>query len=133
MIVCRPRQDYARKWKISAAFNVSQHDKVPLKLFQKTLGCGAVRKGGNNGWYYEVQRLSDIRSIIIPFFTRFPLSGKKQQGFLTFKSAVTLLAQKPLSNDSFKTLITLRETMNGKGKRRYDSNKILRDYTPNPE
>lgn len=54
MIVCRPRSDYKRNWKVSAAFNVSQHDKLPLDLFQATLSCGTIRKAGNNGWYYEV-------------------------------------------------------------------------------
>jgi hypothetical protein len=75
MIVCRRRGDYVRKWKISAAFNVSQKDRAPLELFRETLGCGTIRRAGNNGWYWEVNRLSDIRTRVIPFFERFPLLG----------------------------------------------------------
>ena len=30
MVICRRRDDYARKWKVSAAFNVSQKDRAPL-------------------------------------------------------------------------------------------------------
>ena len=59
MLVCRRRGDYARKWKISAAFNVSQKDRVPLELFRETLGCGTIRKAGNGGWYWEVNRLPE--------------------------------------------------------------------------
>src|SRR5437588_12356942 len=44
MIVCRRRGDYARSWKLSAAFNVSQSDRAPLDLFRETLGCGSMRK-----------------------------------------------------------------------------------------
>ena len=62
MIVVRRRADYGRKWKISAAFNVSQSDRAPLELFMETLGCGSMRKAGNGGWYWEVNDLSDIRS-----------------------------------------------------------------------
>jgi hypothetical protein len=34
LIVCRRRGDYRRSFKLSAAFNVSQHDRVPLDLFR---------------------------------------------------------------------------------------------------
>ena len=53
MVVCRPRGDYARRWKLSAAFNVSQHDRAPLDLFCETLACGSMRKAGNAGWYWR--------------------------------------------------------------------------------
>jgi len=49
MLVCRRRGDYSRKWKISAAFNVSQQDLEPLELFRETLGCGSLRRGGGGG------------------------------------------------------------------------------------
>jgi hypothetical protein len=67
MIVCRPRVDYTRRWKISAAFNVSQNDRAPLELFQEALACGSMRKAGNGGWYWEVNRLLDIHTRIILF------------------------------------------------------------------
>src|SRR5204862_687397 len=65
MIVCRKRGDYGRKWKLSAAFNVSQCDPTPLELFRDTLGCGSLRRAGDTrsgggGWDWEVNRLSDI-------------------------------------------------------------------------
>ena len=57
MVVARRRSDYTTKWKLSAAFNVSQKDRVPLDLFRETLGCGTIRKAGNDGWYWEVNNL----------------------------------------------------------------------------
>jgi hypothetical protein len=81
MLVCRPRGDYSRRWKISAAFNVSQMDRAPLDLFCETLACGSIRRAGNGGWYWEVNNLSDIQARVIPFFRRFPLVGSKALDF----------------------------------------------------
>jgi LAGLIDADG endonuclease len=132
MIVCRPRVDYRRGWKISAAFNVSQHDPAPLELFRKELGCGSIRKAGNDGWYFEVNSLREIRSVIIPFFSRFRLVGTKAIDFELFEAAVAILSKGDLSDDDYREVLRLRELMNRGGKRRYTMERILRDYTPNP-
>jgi hypothetical protein len=132
MIVCRKRADYGRKWKLSAAFNVSQHDRAPLDLFHETLGCGSLRRAGNNGWYWEVNRLSDISCCIVPFFERFPLVGQKANDFGLFRSAVALLSKPVVSDTDYVRIIQLREGMNRGGKRRYSAARILRDYTPTP-
>jgi LAGLIDADG endonuclease len=132
MVVCRKRADYGRKWKLSAAFNVSQTDPTPLELFRETLGCGSLRRAGNGGWYWEVNRLSDISSLIVPFFERFPLVGQKANDFELFKSAVALLHQPVVSDTDYVRIIQLREGMNRGGKRRYSAERILRDYTPTP-
>ena len=130
MLVCRRRGDYGRKWKISAAFNVSQHDRAPLELFCETLGCGSLRRAGNGGWYWEVNRLSDLASVVVPFFERFPLVGAKAEDFARWRQAVRLLERGVLSDTDYRTVLALREGMNrgGKGRRRMDG--ILRDYTP---
>ena len=130
MIVCRPRGDYARRWKLSAAFNVSQRDRAPLDLFQETLACGSMRKAGNGGWYWEVNRLADIRTQIVPFFRRFPLVGSKAHDFECFAKAAELLAKEAMSDADYRQVLLLREQMNRGGKRRYTIERILRDYTP---
>jgi hypothetical protein len=130
MLVCRRRDDYGRKWKISAAFNVSQHDREPLDLFRDTLGCGTLRRAGNGGWYWEVNRLPDIRDRVVPFFERFPLVGQKARDFELFRSAVALLSKPVVSDTDYVTILELRDQMNRGGKRRYTSARILRDYTP---
>ena len=130
MLVCRRRDDYGRKWKLSAAFNVSQKDRAVLEIFMDVLGCGSIRKAGNDGWYYEVNRLADLRDRVVPFFERFPLIGPKAHDFKLFRSAVALLAQPVVGETDYVTVLTLREFMNGGGKRRYSMARILRDYTP---
>lgn len=130
MIVCRPRDDYDRRWKLSAAFNVSQKVRAPLDLFREALGCGTMRRAGNNGWYWEVNRLSDIQNIVVPFFERFPLVGTKARDFERFKRAVALLSQRDLSETDFVAVVDLRDQMNNGGKRKYTRERILRDYTP---
>ena len=130
MVVARRRSDYTVKWKLSAAFNVSQKDRVPLDLFRETLGCGTIRKAGNDGWYWEVNSLSDIQTRIVPFFERFPLIGKKAEDFDRFRAAARFLSRKDLSCQDYAEVLALREGMNGGGKRRYTMQRILRDYTP---
>jgi LAGLIDADG endonuclease len=132
MIVCRPRVDYRRGWKISAAFNVSQRDLAPLELFRETVGCGMIRKAGNDGWYLEVNSLSEISRTIVPFFRRFPLVGKKAEDVRLFAQAVEILSQPIVTDDDIRYVLHLREQMNNGGKRRYSMERILRDYTPNP-
>ena len=133
MIVCRPRDDYGKKWKLSAAFNVSQNDRAPLDLFRETLGVGTMRRAGAGGWYWEVNRLSDIRSVVIPFFDRFPLVGMKALDFDRFKRATEILSKGVLSEAEFISVVNLREEMNNGGKRKYSQERILRDYTPGPQ
>ena len=132
MLVCRPRGDYPRGWKISAAFNASQRDVIPLELLQRTFCCGTIRRAGNGGWYYEVNALRDIQSAVVPFFRRFPLVGQKALEFEMFERAVELLSA-GLSDATFVEVLQIREGMNGGGKRRHTMEKILRDYTPNFE
>ena len=130
MIVCRRRGDYTRSWKLSAAFNVSQKDRAPLELFSETLACGSMRQAGNHGWYWEVNRLSDIQARIVPFFRRFPLVGSKALDFELFARAAELLSKKSMTDSDYEQVLLLREQMNRGGKRRYTTERILRDYTP---
>ena len=132
MLVCRRRQHQSRSFRISAAFNVSQHDRVPLDLFRETLGCGTMRQAGNGGWYWEVNRLSDLTDQIVPFFDRFPIVGTKAEDYLFWRSAVALLNTDRLSDQDYRQVLALRERMNRGGKRSYRMDGILRDYTPSP-
>jgi LAGLIDADG endonuclease len=109
---------------------MSQKDRVPLELFRDTLECGSIRRAGNDGWYWEVNRLSDITSRVVPFFDRFPLVGRKGEDYRLFRNAVALLDKGALSDTDYVSVLELRERMNGGGKRRYTAARILRDYTP---
>jgi hypothetical protein len=130
MIVCRKRGDYRRSWKLSAAFNVSQHDRAPLDVFRATLRCGTMRRAGNGGWYWEVNRLSDLSATIVPFFERFPLVGTKADDYARWADAVRILERGALSESDYHQVLALREGMNRGGKRRYRMDGILRGHTP---
>jgi hypothetical protein len=132
MIVCRRRGDARRGFRLSAAFNVSQRDRVPLELFKETLACGSLRGGGNAGWYWEVNGLSELAERIVPFFDRFPVVGQKAEDYLLWRSAIALLAAGALTDQDYRHVLALRERMNRGGKRRYRMDGILRDYTPGP-
>ena len=130
MVICRRRSGSPRGFRLSAAFNVSQHDPAPLELFRDTLRCGTMRRAGNGGWYWEVNALQDQIERIVPFFERFPLVGAKAQDFALWSQAVRLLGAPGLSDQDYRAVLSLREKMNRGGKRRYRMTGILRDYTP---
>jgi hypothetical protein len=132
MLVCRKRDASARGFRISAAFNVSQHDREPLDLFREVVGCGTLRQAGNGGWYWEVNRLSDLARQIVPFFDRFPIVGAKAEDYRLWKEAVLLLHAGRLSDQDYRQVLALRERMNRGGKRSHRMDGILRDYTPSP-
>ena len=121
-----------RRFRISAAFNVSQKDLVPLELFRARVECGTLRQAGNGGWYREVIRLPNLVQRIVPFCDRFPIVGQKAQDFRLWRSAVALLDAGGLSDQDYVKVLALRERMNRGGKRRHRMHGILRDYTPSP-
>jgi hypothetical protein len=130
MIVCRRRGSRGREWRLSAAFNVSQHDRAPLDLFCETLRITPQSRerrlvlGGQPPLGYHRPHC--------PFFERFPLVGQKANDFDLFRSAVALLSKPVVSDTDYVRIIQLREGMNRGGKRRYSAARILRDYTPTP-
>ena len=89
-----------------------------------------MRKAGNGGWYWEVNGLSDIQARVVPFFRRFPLVGTKAHDFDLFAQAAELLGHEVLSDAEYRQVLLLREQMSRGGKRRYTTERILRDYTP---
>jgi hypothetical protein len=107
-------------------------DRVPLELLRETLGCGSLRRAGNGGWYWEVNRLSDLAGRIVPFFDRFPIVGLKADDYWLWRSAVLLLASGSLSDADYVKVLALRKRMNRGGKRSHRMDGILRDYTPSP-
>lgn len=89
-----------------------------------------MRRAGNDGWYWEVNRLTDLQTRIVPFFDRFPVVGQKAMDYRCWREAVRLLAAGSLSDRDYHQVLALRERMNRGGKRRHRMDGILRDYTP---
>ena len=126
----RKRRDYTRApWKVSLCFNVSQRDEVILRMFQRHLECGTMRTRADGVWYFEVNRLEEIASNVIPFFERFGfLSAKKQRDFSKFQKLALLMKDgQHLSHDGLRSMLSIRSDMNDGGARRrkYSDEQIL--------
>ena len=120
-------KDFKTGWKISLSFNISQRDETVLQLFKKNLQCGSFRKRADGVTYYEVRRIDELQSIVIPFFERFQLkSAAKRKQFEVFREIVGLVAEKQhLTTDGIKKIFALRETTHVGRKRKYTLEQIL--------
>ena len=88
----KKRDDYLTGWKITAAFNISQKEKLPLTFIKKHLSCGTIRSRQDGVWAYEVTSINSFMTRIIPFFDTFPsVSVLKKTAFQNFKNIVLLL------------------------------------------
>ena len=127
----RIRNDYTIGWKINPSFSIAQRDQMVLKLFQKTLGCGRIRKGNIEGiYYFEVLDLTDLKSKIIPFFQEYTfLSEIGLEKFQRFCKTVDILSFPPDTKQRLLSRVDLTEILllqrNQNRKTRYTSQQIL--------
>lgn len=131
----RKRKDYRNPWKVSLCFNISQKDKKILSEIKNILGCGTLRGRPDNVWYYEVNNLKDINSIIIPYFQKYGfISEKKKRDFQIFVELASIINKKQhLSIVGIKQILLLRAKMNDGGKRKYSENQIIDEILKNPQ
>lgn len=131
----RKRKDYKQPWKISLCFNVSQRDKVILSLFKKHLECGTLRQRKDGVWYFEVNNLKAIQRNVIPFFRKYRfLSSKKKRDFSKFIELEKLISEgRHLTILGIKEILSIRNTMNDGGKRKYSEQDILKAIQESPE
>lgn len=131
----RPRPDFKTSWKVSACFNVSQKDRLILSLFNEYLECGTLRGRPDGVWYFEVNNLAELVTNVIPFFKKYPfLSGKKRNDFDNFQQIVNLIRLGGhLSKDGIIRILELRNNMNGKGKRKFTDQEIMRSLMESSE
>lgn len=130
MIVFRKRKDYSQPWKVSAAFNVSQRERVILAQFKRYLQCGTLRERSDGVWYFEVNNLTAITEHVIPFFKKYRFrSAKKKRDFSLFCEAVDLIRQgEHLHHNGIEKLLAIRRKMNDGGKRKYTDAEILQTF-----
>jgi LAGLIDADG endonuclease len=131
----RPRPEFKASWKVSACFNVSQKDKVILALFKKHLQCGTLRGRPDGVWYFEVDNLTSLTENVIPFFRKYHfLSAKKKSDFAMFQQAIVLIRQDHhLTKEGILKILTIRNKMNGAGKRKFTDEEIMRTLKESSE
>jgi len=113
----RKRKDYRTGWKFSLHFNISNADKAVMEQCKKYLQCGKIRtikKNEKPFYIFEVSDRNTLRTIIIPFFTRFSfLSNKKKAEFRVFDNVLYFMEQTPVCDrDRLEKLLEYRRQLN---------------------
>jgi hypothetical protein len=98
-------------------FSITQHtrDEVLLTKFIDLLGCGKIDKPLTrpDETNYRVNKFSDIKDKIIPFFLKYPLQGIKFRDYLDFVKASDIIAVKGhLTPEGIKKINSLKSGMN---------------------
>ena len=102
------------KWRVSAYFSIHIHIKdLPLlKLIQKTLGVGKVRKNSKSTVLFRVSNLQE-QQVIIDHFDKYPLISAKYSDFLLFKQCYNLIKQKEhLTQAGLVKILALKYNLN---------------------
>lgn len=99
-------------------FILTQHvrDLSLMQAVASYFGCGKVNQDSKAA-YFVVQRLTDIKDIIIPFFDKYPLLGVKVNDYADFKSVANLMVGKAhLTKEGLETIRDIKNGMNTKRK-----------------
>jgi hypothetical protein len=116
-------------WETKPSFSVSQNHyrSEVLYLIQGRLGCGNMRRDfSDQTLKYEVRKLEDLVTKVIPFFDRCPLLSGKQKDFLLFRQICPMIQNGDhLNAKGFTKILELAVQMNESGRRRYKQETIL--------
>ncbi len=78
------------------AISLRRDDIVTLSLIQSYLSCGAVdlrnpHPPSKPQAVFRIDKISDLATVLVPHFEKFPLFAKKDGDFLLWKRAVNLI------------------------------------------
>lgn len=94
-------------------------DRKVLEYINNTLGCGRLNTE-RDVLVFTISQLSDIETILIPLFEKFPLNTTKYLDYLNFKKAFFMFKNRKSSAlnlpDLLQEIIALKDTMNDKRK-----------------
>ncbi len=102
-------------WKAQFVIVDSPDKEDLLKQIQNTLNCGRLHISGTQ-LRYSVQAIDELHNLIIPFFEKHQLSGRKKQDFELWSEAIKILYQnkgKSLNQwpkDLFQQLINIQKS-----------------------
>jgi hypothetical protein len=107
-----------QKTVISFRFGIKLHidDKEALEFIKYRLNCGNIFTHPDlRSASFELNNISDIKTILIPLFDKFPLNGVKYLDYLAFKKAIDIKFDESISKSKKLELITaLKDSMNTK-------------------
>jgi hypothetical protein len=125
------------KWQVRPEFAVVQSvsSRDVLEELVRFFGCGKVfrnRRHDNHRedlFRYCVQRIGDLRDVIVPFFRENPLRTSKRYNFEKFAEIVKLMElRRHLSIAGLIEIAEIAQTMNHR--KPSEVLRILRDHTP---
>lgn len=121
------------------AFEVEMiiEDKPLLESLQETFGCGQIyvlnyeRYGWRPHVKYVVKNHKDITKIIIPFFKKYRLQGKKRHDFEYFCQAADIFrSNKHLLKEELEELREIQSKMNLRNRLKWSSAKVRENREP---
>ncbi len=104
-------------WRYQFVIVTRKDDEELLRKIKNTLNCGTIHFARGDQARYSVQDIENLNSIIIPFFRKYPLSGKKNKDFELWAEAIKILYQnkgkfiKKWSKEDFLRLIEIQKLM----------------------
>jgi hypothetical protein len=124
-------------WQVQPSFTVVQGEssRDVLEDMRRFFGCGKIyinRRNDNHREHlcsYQVFRLDDLRSVIVPFFEQYPLRTAKRDNFAKFATVIELMAlRRHLTVPGLAEIAEIAQTMNHR--KPSEVLRILRDHTP---
>ena len=116
-----PRARFTTGWEVRASFAVSQNqDRAEvLELMQQYFGCGSIRRDfHDNTVKYEVRKLQDLITRIIPHFQTYQLLSAKDKQFQIFTEICLAMDRLEHQNPVGLRQIALRAFIMNPGARR---------------
>ena len=110
-------KNYSTGLSVSLVFSISQHvrDEVLLTKFIDYLGCGKIERASTrpDGVTFVINKFSDIKEKVIPFFHSYTLQGIKYMDFQDFVKIANLMENKGhLTIEGLKKIKSLKSGMN---------------------
>jgi hypothetical protein len=115
-------------WQVQHEFSVTQsaRSRVALELIRTEFGCGSIienRRSDNHRedlLRFSVKRRSDLLSVVIPFFRKYPLVTTKARDFELFCDVLLQMERgEHLSVSGLRSIAQVTEQMNRKGRSRF--------------
>jgi len=78
-------------WKVQFVIVVRDDDEELLRAIKDTLNCGCIHFARGDQVRYSVQDIDTLYNIIVPFFEKYALAGKKRKDFELWTEAVEIL------------------------------------------
>ena len=80
------------RWKVQFVVTHAKESKKIMEKVKNEIGCGKVNISKNQA-RFSVQNINDIKNLVVPFFNRRRLSGKKKRDFELWQKAVEIISR----------------------------------------